>query len=195
MMGAPAARGLAAGRSCSSRCADAAEPFPLQVHAGPDPLGDAGRERRRGPFGRGKRSGAPTRRHTLRGRMRQPRRTCSVPNTATGTTGTPVSRARRPTPRRGSPERPRAHARALGEDHDTVAAREDHAGRLHRARCRRRRDRRGRLRGRSAARLPALFEQLALGHVVDGPAHERADHERVKEAAVVGGEQQRATAR
>ena len=43
--------------------------------------------------------------------------------------------------------------------------------------------------------LPALLEQLALGHVVDGPAHEHADHERVEEAAVVGREQQRALLR
>ena len=41
-------------------------------------------------------------------------------------------------------------------------------------------------------RLPALFEQLALGHVVDGTAHERADHEGIEKAAVVGSQQQRA---
>ena len=40
-----------------------------------------------------------------------------------------------------------------------------------------------------------MLEQLPLGHVVDGPAHERADHEGVEEAAVVGGQQQRAAAR
>ena len=58
-----------------------------------------------------------------------------------------------------------------------------------------RRDRRGRRRGAfSSPRLPALLEQLALGHVVDGAAHERADHEGVEEAAVVGGQDQRAAA-
>jgi hypothetical protein len=42
--------------------------------------------------------------------------------------------------------------------------------------------------------LPAVFEQLALGHVVDGPAYERTDDEGVEEAAVVGGQQQRPAA-
>ena len=43
---------------------------------------------------------------TLCGRMRQPRRTASVPMTAIGTTGAPVSSARRPTPRLGEPSAP-----------------------------------------------------------------------------------------
>ena len=54
----------------------------------------------------GKVSGPPTRMRTLCGRMRQPRRIASVPITATGTTGAPVSSARRPTPRRGRPSAP-----------------------------------------------------------------------------------------
>ena len=40
------------------------------------------------------------------GRIRQPRRIASVPMTATGTTGAPVSSARRPTPRLGRPSDP-----------------------------------------------------------------------------------------
>ena len=55
---------------------------------------------------RGKVSGRPTRMRTLCGRNRQPRRIASVPMTATGTTGAPVSSARRPTPRRGRPSAP-----------------------------------------------------------------------------------------
>jgi hypothetical protein len=51
-------------------------------------------------------SGLPIRIRTLCGRMRQPLRTASVPNTATGTTGAPVSSARRPTPRFGRPSAP-----------------------------------------------------------------------------------------
>ena len=51
--------------------------------------------------------GVPARRRTLRGRMRQPRRTYSVPVTATGSTGAPVSSARRPTPRFGRASEPR----------------------------------------------------------------------------------------
>ncbi len=54
----------------------------------------------------GNRSGRPARIRTLCGRIRQPRRTASVPITATGTTGTPVSSASRPTPRLGLPSEP-----------------------------------------------------------------------------------------
>ena len=55
---------------------------------------------------RGNVSARPARMRTLCGRIRQPRRTASVPITATGTTGAPVSSARRPTPRRGRPSEP-----------------------------------------------------------------------------------------
>ena len=54
----------------------------------------------------GKVSGRPTRIRTLCGRMRQPLRTASVPMTATGTIGAPVSSARRPRPRFGRPSAP-----------------------------------------------------------------------------------------
>ena len=55
---------------------------------------------------RGKRNGRPARIRTLRGRIRQPFLTSSVPITATGTTGAPVSSASRPTPRLGFPSEP-----------------------------------------------------------------------------------------
>ena len=55
---------------------------------------------------RGKVSGLPARSFTLRGRMRQPRRTCSEPWTAIGSTAAPVSSASRPTPRFGRPSEP-----------------------------------------------------------------------------------------
>ena len=140
----------------------------------------------------GKRSGRPTRRRTLRGRMRQPRRTSSVPITATGATGAPGFEREAPDPAARLAQRLRgAYARALGEHHHAVAAREDRPGGGHRVAVAR-----AAVDGEGAERvqepgLPALLEQLALGHVVDGPAHERADHERVEEAAVVGGQQQR----
>ena len=51
-------------------------------------------------------SGRPARIRTLWGRIRQPRRTASVPITAIGTTGAPVSSASRPTPRLGFPSDP-----------------------------------------------------------------------------------------
>jgi len=54
----------------------------------------------------GKVSGAPARMRTLCGRKRQPLRTASVPKTAIGTTGAPLSSARRPTPRLGRPSAP-----------------------------------------------------------------------------------------
>ena len=93
-----------------------------------------------------------------------------------------------------APERPRAHARALGKDDHAVAALEDLARGVHRA---------GvagpAVDGESSERtqkprLPAALEELALGHVVDGPPKQRADDERVEKAAVVGGEQQRPAA-
>ncbi len=43
---------------------------------------------------------------TLCGRMKKPLRTASVPITATGTTGAPVSSTSRPTPRLGLPSVP-----------------------------------------------------------------------------------------
>ncbi len=55
---------------------------------------------------RGKVIALPARRLTLRGRIRQPRRTCSEPTTATGNTLAPVSSARRPAPRFGVPSDP-----------------------------------------------------------------------------------------
>jgi hypothetical protein len=54
----------------------------------------------------GKVSGLPIRMRTLCGRIRQPLRTASVPITAIGTTGAPVSSASRPTPRFGRPSAP-----------------------------------------------------------------------------------------
>ena len=132
---------------------------------------------------------------TLRGRMRQPLRTSSVPMTAIGTTGAPVCSARRPTPLRGAPSGPGRTRVPSGKSTTQSPAREDRAGGLHRLRVAR-----AAIDGEGAEAVQqpchhAVLEQLALCHVVDGPAHERADHERIEEAAVVGGQQQRAAAR
>ena len=54
----------------------------------------------------GKLRGRPARTRTLRGRILQPLRMSSVPMIAIGTTGAPVSSARRPTPRLGRPSEP-----------------------------------------------------------------------------------------
>ena len=127
--------------------------------------------------------------------MRQPRRTSSVPITATGTTGAPVSSARRPTPRRGSPSGPGRTRVPSGKTTTQSPRCEDRARGGHRVAVARAAIDRERAERVQHPRLPALLEQLALGHVVDGAAHERADHERVEEAAVVGGQQQRPAAR
>jgi hypothetical protein len=92
-------------------------------------------------------------------------------------------------------ERAAAHAGALGEDHDAVPAREDRPRGRHRLGVAG-----AAVDGEGAERvqqprLPAPREQLALGDVVDGAARQRADHEGVEEAAVVGGEQQWPAAR
>ena len=102
----------------------AAEPLPLQHHARPDPVRDRAGQRGRGSATCGKRSARPARMRTLWGRIRQPLRTASVPITATGTTGAPVSSARRPTPRLGLPSASGTGPRALREDqHDVATAR------------------------------------------------------------------------
>ena len=119
---------------------------------------------------RGKVSGVPARSRTLRGRMRQPRRTCSEPWTATGSTAAPVSSASRPTPRLGRAERARPDPGALGEDDDGAAALDDQARGLHRrlvglAAA----DREGAEPGEDPA-LPALLEQLDLGDELQAAA-------------------------
>ena len=121
----------------------------------------------------GKVSGRPARMRTLRGRMRQPRRTSVVPITASGTTGAPVSSASRPTPRLARAGRAGPHARALGEDQHAVAAREDRLGGVDHvlvgvAAV----DREGAERVEQP-RLQAVAEQLLLGDVVDRPPHHR----------------------
>jgi hypothetical protein len=55
---------------------------------------------------RGNVKARPARMRTLCGRIRHPRRTASVPITAIGTTGAPVSSASRPIPRFGRPSAP-----------------------------------------------------------------------------------------
>ena len=83
---------------------------------------------------------------------------------------------------------------ALGEDADGAAALDDQAGGLHRvlvglAAA----DREGAEPGEDPA-LPAALEELDLGDVVHRPppGQGAADHERVEEAAVVGGDDQAA---
>src|SRR5690606_29535604 len=88
-------------------------------------------------------------------------------------------------------QRPFAVAGALREDHDGLPAREQRERGLHRllvglAAL----DREGTEPVEQPA-LPRLVEQLLLGDEVDGPEQAGADDERVEEAAVVGGEDDR----
>ena len=166
----------------------AAEPLPLELDAGPDARRDLLRERRRGLVHArvGERGAAAD--VTRTGRISQPRRACSVPVTAIGTTGAPLWSARRPTPRLGLRERAAADARALGEDHDRLAALEQRERGGHRLVVGLAAPDRE---GAHAVEEPAdqrVLEQLALGDEVDRAAEAAADHERVEEAAVVGRE-------
>ena len=99
-----------------------AQPLPLQLDHRPDAGADRVGERRGGSSVRGKVSARPARTLTFRGRIVQPRRTCSVPWTATGSTAAPVSRARRPKPRFGPAQRAGPDAGPLREDADGAAA-------------------------------------------------------------------------
>ena len=91
-------------------------------------------------------------------------------------------------------ERPGPRPGSLGEDHDAVTALENGSGGVHRLAVAGAAVHGKRAEGIEQTGLPGLLEQLALGHVVDGPALERADHEGIEEAAVVGREQQRSAA-
>ena len=142
--------------------------------------------------GRGKVSARPQRTLTRRGRMRQPLRMSSVPMIATGHDRRAGLEREPADPALGLAERPGPHARALGEDADRAAALEDHASGLHRELVRLAAPDREGAEREQQARLPALLEQLHLGDEPERPAEADADHERVGEAAVVGGEQDRA---
>ena len=196
-MGAPQACGRATCRlTLLAPRSHAAQPLPLQADARPDALGDSGRERRRGVRdGRkaasdAQREGAPCADGYAspggRPRCRSPRPEPQARRSRS---------ARRPTPRRGSPSGPGRTRVPSGNSDHAVSPREDRPGGLHRLPIAG-----AAVDGEGAEavqqpRLPALLEQLALGHVVDGTAHQRADHEGIEEAAVVGGQQQRAAAR
>ena len=109
----------------------------------------------------------------------------------------PGRRARRsrapggPTPRLGRAERAGPRARALGEDEDAVAAREDRLGGVHRLLVAAAAvDREGAERGQQPGDRP-VDEQLLLGHEVDRPAGHDRDDEGVQERAVVGRDDER----
>ena len=127
------------------------------------------------------------------GRISQPRRSRSVPRTATGTIGAPglehepadaALRARRAGPgARGCPpgKMPTTPPRSRITRAVSIASSSDSPRRI----------------GKGAERqqepgLPALVEQLDLRDEVQRPPEAAPDHERVREAAVVRGHQHRA---
>ena len=139
----------------------------------------------------GKVSGRPQRMRTLWGRMRQPAADGlgadhgDRDDGSAGLEREPSDAALRPAEPAGS------HPRALGEDHDAVAALQDRPRGAHHLFVRGAAVDREGAEGVEEPRLPAAREQLLLGHVVHGPAHQRPDHERVEERAMVGGEDHR----
>ena len=143
---------------------------------------------------RGKVRARPSRTLTFFGRIFQPRRTCSVPWTATGRTAAPVSSARRPKPRFGLASDP-VRCRVPSGKMQIAPPRSSTSREVTRV-CSSdwpAADRVGAEPVEDPA-LPALLEELDLGDVVERapPGKRGADHERVEEAAVVGRDDQRA---
>ena len=99
-----------------------AEPLPLELDVRPDPVGDGGGEAGDGCSVRGKVIGRPARSFTLRGRIRQPRRTCSVPCTATGSDRRAGLERQAADAALRRPERAGPDPGALGEDANGAAA-------------------------------------------------------------------------
>ncbi len=113
-----------------------------------------------------------------------------MPITATGITGAPDSSASLPDPALRPGERALADPGPLGEDHDGAAALDREPGGLDRGLVRlAAADREGAEAAEDPA-LPALLEQLDLGDELNraAPGQERADHEGVEKAPVVGGD-------
>ncbi len=172
----------------------AAEVLPLELDVGPDPRGDGRGQRRRGALGAGE------------GHRRARFGAAPCAGGSASRAARAPCRARRPGPRGAGLQREAADAalRAAPASRCGCAC--------PRGRCRRpaalEHDARGLHRllvGLAAAdregaepaeqpALPALLEQLHLGHVVHRPppGQAGADHERVEEAAVVGGDDQAA---
>ena len=149
---------------------------------------------REGSSARGKVSALPSRTLTLRGRMRQPRRTCSVPSTAAGMTGRAGLQRQPPDPALGLAQGAAADAGALGKDADRAAAFDQQPRRLHRVLVGLATADREGAEAREDPALPAALEELDLGDVVHRPppGQGAADREGVEEAAVVGGDDQAA---
>ena len=114
---------------------------------------------------------------------------CRAP--PSGRPGTPVSRASRPTPRLGVPSAPGRTRVPSGKISTMSPAGEDRLGGIdHVGIAGPPVDGEGTQRVEDP-RLPGTAEELLLGHVVHRPARHAGDHERIQEAAVVGGDDHR----
>ena len=168
-----------------------AEPLPLEHHVRPDAVGHGGRELRRDrvDLREGERPADP-RANLLR---------ADAPAPADGLGADQRDRDdRRAGLQReaadaalGAPERARPGAGALGEDQDAVAALEDRPRGLEHVRVAGAAAHREGAERADEPRDEPVLEDLALGDVVDRPAVEHADDERVQERPVVGGEDHR----
>ena len=170
----------------------AAEPLPLEHHHRPDPVGDRAGERRRGVLDLREVEGSPgPDAHLARPDPPAPADVLGADDRNRDDRRAGLERQAPDAPP-GPAERAGTRARALGEHQHDLASVEDRLGRLDRlliagAPV----DRERAQRVQQPAQDPAVAEQLLLGHVVHGPPGHRADHERVEEAPVVGGENDR----
>ena len=167
---------------------EAAEPLPLKLDAGPDPLGDLARQEPRRLLHAREGERRPEAEVDLH-RLDAPAvagvlgvRDGDRDDGLAALEGQAADAALR------LRQRARADARALGEDHDGLAALQQRERRGHRLLVRGAAlDREG----AEAVQEPAedrVLEQLALGDEVDRPPDAAADRERVEEAAVIRGE-------
>ena len=142
---------------------------------------------------RGKVIARPIRSLTLRGRIRQPAADLLGPVDGDREHGGAGLERQPPDAAPRARQRSGAVAGPLGEDADGAAALEHAARRRHRVLVGLAAPDREGPEARQQPALPALLEQLDLGDVVHRPppGQRDADHERVEEAAVVGGDDQR----
>jgi hypothetical protein len=185
--GAPAPRpdhrGLAQRRQ-------AAEPLPLQLDVRPDALGYRRGERGRRPLGA--REGQRLARPQLHLARPDPPAAADLVGSVDGDWEDRRAGLEREPPDAAlrSPEGARANPGALGEDDHRAAPVDDQSRRLHRGLVRLPAPDREGAEPREQPADPAALEQLDLGEELHStpPWQQRADHERVEEAAVVGGD-------
>ena len=168
-----------------------AQPLPLEHHARPDPVGDRRGQRLGGILDDREAQRAPGAQPHLVG--------TDAPSAADRLGAEHGHRDDRDAGLQSEPadatlglaERAGSHARALGEDEDDVAAGEDRLGGIDHVGVAGPPVDRERAQRVEDPRLPGTAEELLLGHVVHRSARHAGDHERIQEAAVIGGDDHR----